>query len=143
MIQQNRPDHSMTDKILTVSLTPAQIRALFTTPVALIAAPGAGKFISVTEIVAKNVFGTAAYTGANPLEFRYTDGTGAKVAADLAAAFINIAAGTDHRSVKAVTTELTPVLNAAVVVRVPVADPGGATATGVITLAVKYRVVTP
>lgn len=127
--------------ISVVALTAAQTKALFATPIALVAAPGAGKIVAIDEIMAKNVFGTVAYTGGNALEFRYTDGSGAKVTADIASTFINIASGTAYRSVKGVTTELTPVANAAVVVRVPTADPGAG--DGILTFTTRYRIVTP
>src|SRR6185503_6279720 len=64
-----------------VTVPTASVLLLNTTPYTLVAAPGAGKFIAVVEISAKLVFNTVAYTGANALEFRYTDGSGAKVAA--------------------------------------------------------------
>ena len=128
-------------KISTVTLTPAQIRALFATPVSLIATPGAGFTIQVVNIMATNTFGTAAYTGANALEFRYTDGSGTKVTADIAAAFINIGSGTQTNSVAGVITDFTHTANAPLVVRVPTADPGGGTATGTIRISVLYRVI--
>lgn len=123
-----------------VTLTAAQIKALFTTPVALVPAQGAGTIVDIVGIWAKNVFGTVAYTGANALEFRYTDGAGAKVTADIAAAFINTASGTAYNGVKGVNTALTPVANAAVVVAVPTANP--AAGDSLITFTVLYRVLT-
>lgn len=123
------------------TLTATEIKALFTTEIQLIPAPGAGRIIIVDEIVAKIVFGTIAYTGANALEFRYTDKTGAKVTADIAAAFINTAAGTAYASVKGVVTALTPVANAKIVVNVPTANPGAG--DSLITFTVRYHVVTP
>ncbi len=121
--------------ISRVRLTSAQILALFTTPITVVPA-FLRSIIIVERITAKNNFNTTAYTGANNLEFRYTDASGAKVTADMAAAFINSAA-TAYDHVAGVVTELTPVLNAPIVVRVPTANP--ATGDGTIDLYIRFR----
>jgi hypothetical protein len=125
----------------TTDLTAAQIKALYTTPLALVSAPGAGKIISVLNIVVKYVFGTTAFTGSNNLEFRYTSSNGAKVTADVDAALLLAASGTNYRSVAGVVTELTPVANAPIVVNVPTANPAQGLGTASIT--VYYRTLTP
>lgn len=109
---------------LTTSLTATQVKALFTTPITLVAAPGAGKVTLVDRITFASTFGSAAYTGANALEFRYTNASGAKVTADIAAATLNFASGTRYATVAGVTAELQAVVNAALVVCVPTANPG-------------------
>lgn len=121
-----------------VTLTSAQILALNTTPVALVFAPGANKYVSVDEILVKGpAAGSTAYTGANAGEVRYTDGSGVKATGDLAAATINsITSVVDKLIASAVST--VPV-NAAVVLSVPTANPGAG--TGTITLDVLYRIV--
>lgn len=125
----------------TVTVTTAQVLALNTTPITLVAAPGAGKILQVIEVTAKLVFNSVAYTGSNALEFRYTDGSGAKVTADIASTFINTASGTAYASVKGVVTALTPVANAPIVVFVPTANP--AAGNSAIVFTVSYRVITP
>lgn len=121
-----------------VTLTSAQILALFSTPITLIPAPGANKYISIDEILAKNTFNSVAYTGANALEVRYTDGSGQKLTGDLASAFIDAAATRVDKAVGAATA--VAVANAAVVAAVPTANP--AAGNGTITLDILYRVVT-
>lgn len=119
-------------------LTAAETKALFTTPISLVAAPGAGLVAFPIEIVAKNVFGTAAYTGGNALEFRYTDASGTKVTADIASTFINLASGTQYNRVGGVAADTVLTANAALVVRVPTANP--AAGDGIITITVHYRI---
>ena len=123
-----------------VTLTAAQIKALNTTPIMLIPARGAGTIIDIESIVAKLVYGSVAFTGANAIETRFTNGSGAKVAADIGSTFLNGTANAiDH--VGGVVTELTPVANAAVVLAVPTANPGAGDSTLVVTAF--YRVITP
>jgi hypothetical protein len=123
-----------------VTVTPTQTKALFTTPQAIVLAPGAGKVALVIGIVFASTFVSAAYAGANNLEFRYTNGSGAKVTADIAAATLNFSSGTKYAQVAGVTTELAAVANAAIVVCVPVANP--TLGDSPIKFSVLYRVVT-
>lgn len=120
-----------------VTLTSAQILALNTTPQTLVAAPGAGKSISIDEIIFKApASGATAYTGANAVEVRYTDGSGAKATGDIAAAALNSVSG---RVDKAVAAAVTAVVNSPVVAVVPTANP--AAGNGTVTFDVIYRVV--
>jgi hypothetical protein len=78
---------------------------------------------------------TAAFTGANALEFRQTNGSGDKVAADMpATGFLNVASGSAVRTVMGQEAIQTPVANAVICAYVPTADPGGATAAGYLEL---------
>lgn len=131
--------------LITTTLSSTQIKALNTTPVVLVPKFGTNSsnvginYVFIVEgITARLMYGGTAYTGANNLEFRYTDGSGTKVTADLANTFINSGANT-FAHVAGITTAFTPVYNAPIVVSVPVANP--ATGNSRITFVVKYRVV--
>jgi len=130
----------------SVTLTSAQILTLKDTPVTLIPTFGTNSsnvganYVYIVEgITAKIYYGSIAYTGANNLEFRYTNASGTKVTADLANTFINSSANTFAHA-PAVTSAFTPVFNSPIVVCVPTANP--ATGNSKITFIIKYRIVT-
>lgn len=107
-----------------VSITPAQIRALRATPIALVAAPGVGKYVEFVSAHLWLDFGTVAHdapvNAGDDLGIRYTDGSGQLVASAEATGFIN-GASDQHRHVyatalgPATNSEITPVTNAALV----------------------------
>ncbi len=128
-----------------VTLTSAQILTLHTTPVTLIPALGntssataPNTIIIVEGITAKIYAGANAYTGANNLEFRYTNASGIKVTADIANTFINSASNA-YAHVAGIITTFTPVSYSPIIVCVPTADPGAG--NGNIVVSVKYRVI--
>ena len=128
-------------KTTVVQLSSAQILALNATPVALVAAPGTGKIISVEEILFKMVRTATAYANGGALEFRYRNASGAKVIADIAASVVTTGgAGTEYNIVRGVVTSLTPVANAAIVIDNATAP--FITGTGTAVVSVKYRIVT-
>jgi hypothetical protein len=122
-----------------VQLTAANIIAMGTTPVALIAAPGAGKCIIVDNITFKMTTTATAFTGGGALEFRYTDASGTKVTADVAAAVVTAGAGTSFTNVRGIEASLTGTANAAIVVRNGTA--AFATGTGTAVVTIDYHVV--
>lgn len=107
----------------STTLTATQIKSLFTAPITILAAAGAGITIIVDRITITSTFVSVAYAGANALEFRYTNASGSKVTADIAAATLNFSSGVEYATVAGVTTELAGVANAAIVVNIPTANP--------------------
>lgn len=129
----------------TVILSATQISNLFTTPITIVPTfntnssnVGVNSVYIVEGITARLMYGGTAYTGANNLEFRYTNASGIKVTADLANTFINGSVNTFAHA-PAITTAFTPVYNSPIIVCVPVANPG--TGNSRISLTVKYRIV--
>jgi hypothetical protein len=70
----------------TVNLTLTQLLALYTTPISLVAAPGAGKLLEFLSAVVEFVYGSAAFTigSATNLTVKYTNASGAAASATLA-----------------------------------------------------------
>lgn len=123
-----------------VRLTSAQILALNATPVTLIPAQGAGKFIIVDEILLEMTRTATAYANGGALEFRYTDASGAKVTADIAASVVTTGgAGVGYNNVGGVVSALVPVANAAIVVDNATAP--FITGTGTARFYIRYRVL--
>jgi hypothetical protein len=73
----NSPVEAVGLTSVNVTLSPAQIILLRATPITLIPAPGVGNVIELVEGGAYLSYGTAAYVGANNLQLKYKDGTGA------------------------------------------------------------------
>jgi len=124
---------------ILVSLSSAEILALSATPKTLIPAPGAGKIILVENIALQMTTTATQYANGGAVEFRYTNGSGAKVTADIAAAVITATAGVSYTAVAGVTTSLTAVVNSPVIVTNATAPFITGNGTGVFNI--KYRVV--
>lgn len=126
-----------TEQLQIVStLSSAQILALHTTPINMIANV-ASKTILIDEIIFTMTFATGAYTGGNNVEFRYTNGAGTKVSSDVTAATLNISGGLQQERSLGLGTPF--FANAPVVAVVPVANPaaGGGSAS----VFIRYRLV--
>lgn len=115
-------DHQVFRTFTTI--TPAQVRALRATPIQLVAAPGATKYLEPVSFHFWLDFGTVAHdapgAGGDDLGVRYTNGAGQIVGTQEATGLIN--AGADaHRTLLAgaapvaTVTDVTPVANAALV----------------------------
>lgn len=125
---------------IQVALSSAEILALSATPKTLIPAPGASKVVIVESIALQMTTTATQYANGGALEFRYTNGSGNKVTADIAAAVVTAAAGTSYTSVAGVTTSLTNAANAAVIATNATAPYITGNGTGVFN--VKYRIAT-
>jgi hypothetical protein len=132
----------------TVSLTSAQIKALYDTPVQLIAAPGAGKLVIIDSILWDIAYGTTQYTAGGVLAAQYGNtvhGAGPVASGTLAAASLNGVAASGFLSNGGIAGGLsvskTASLNTAVYLSNQTAD--FATGDSTATLYVRYRVVTP
>jgi len=126
---------------LQTSLSAAQIIGMNAAPVTIVPAPGAGRIVVVDHIVLKMVRTATQFANGGAVEWRYTNASGAKVSADVAAAVVTGGAGTAYSSVRGVVTELVPVANAVVVVTNATAAFDTGTGTGVVSAS--YHVVTP
>lgn len=61
------------------TITNAQLKALYTTPLPIIAAPGAGKFVQLTGLVINYLYLTAAFTSGGAFNLYYGATTGAQI----------------------------------------------------------------
>jgi hypothetical protein len=126
--------------VSTGSLTSAQVLALSTTPITLVAAQGSGTLIVVDSIAVEQVYSGTAYTFTGTLSFRYTNGAGPSLANTCASSILTSAA-TEICIVTALTTLVagTSITNDAIVISASAAPTVG---TGTLSYAVKYHVVT-
>lgn len=77
---------------VTISLTAAQFKALYDTPIQVVAAPGANKAIIVTNAALMMAFGAAQYTAGGAIALQYDStihGAGTAASATIAAATVN------------------------------------------------------
>jgi len=127
-----------TDALITkrVTLSSAEILALNSTPKTLVSAPWAWRIIDVESITAFVDYNSAAYATNTTIEFRYTNGSGAKVSADIS----NLLAATADKiiTVRGVASEVVNVANAAVVAVAATWDP--VTGNSPVYVTVRYRV---
>lgn len=75
-------------RVKRFSITAAQLIAMFTTPVALFPAPGAGKYIDIISVNVEYKYGTAQYTGGGALQLSYGAGVTTPATATIAGTFL-------------------------------------------------------
>lgn len=128
--------------VAQVNLTNAQVLALHTTPVTIVAAPGAGKIIEVLGVVVSFDY-TGAYTGGSAMRLWYGSRVaGSAASASMTASGLLVSVSADVTRRFAGTPDDTDVsVNAAVVAQLAGAAFGGGNAANAVRIQVKYRVV--
>ena len=108
----------------TVEISSAEILALFATPKTLVAAPGAGKVLDFISLLLAYDYGTVVYTigTATNLQVKYTDAAGAAVSTTQAVTGMLDQATDQLRALDKLEASVTPVVNAALVLTLAVAN---------------------
>jgi len=126
----------------TVSMSSAQIKALFTTPIQIVANPGSGKYIEVISATSEMTFATAAYTTNTTLQI-ISSGSNVAQLEDPVALLSTVSR--NSRFVETTigllaTTETQTLSNVSLVVKAKTGNPGVGAGTAKIKLF--YRIVT-
>ena len=105
--------------VASVTLSSAQLKAMYATPVSLVAAPGVNNLIVVEEIIYDITYGTAQYTAGGVIKAQFgsaANGAGDAACSTIAAASLNGVAANAILSMSpaALTTTPTNALNAAI-----------------------------
>ena len=130
---------------LRVQVSSAQLLALFATPIALVAAPGAGKALIFDGMLVQKPAGTAygGIAAGEDLSVKYTDASGAEVAQCETTGFLDqttdqIRYVRPHTATSGVS-QITPVANAALVLHMLVGEI--ITGDSPLNIEIDYRVV--
>jgi len=129
------------ERMAAVSLTATQILALFAAPITIVPAPGADKFLEFVSAVIVKPVNTVAYDGVaagEDLAIKYTDAAGVTVSTTLEATGFIDQTTAQIRTFKAITTDVTPAVNAALVLHLLIGEI--ATGNGTLTIQVIYRI---
>lgn len=129
--------------VTRVTLTPTQVKALFTTPITLVPQPGPLTVVIVDSITCRLTYAGTAYAANHNLEFHYTDGSGTQVTDSIPASFLTSTSSAYYHA-PAVTTSFAPIAgnsanNGRIVAFVNTANP--TLGNSPITIVVKYRLV--
>lgn len=132
-------------KSVTVSLTPTQIKALYDTPIQLVAAPGALSMIVIDSINYDFTYFTTQYTAGGSLAAQYGNavhGAGPAASTSIAAATLNALVANTELSQSGVTLNVAKSSVNNVAVYLSNATANFASGDSPITLTVRYHVVT-
>ena len=132
----------------TVTLTATQIKALYDTPVQLIAAPGAGKLILIDSILWDIAFGTLQYTAGGVIAAQYGNsayGAGSPASASIASATLNGVAASGYLANGSGAATLNVAKTASLNTAVYISNASAAFTTGdsTVNLYIRYRIVSP
>ncbi len=128
-----------------VTVLTAAVKTMFTTPVVLVAAPGAGLVILVQELWVTYVYGAATYAcnAAGASLFYKAAATGQAVGITVTQAFIQLSSWTNFATVKCAATLVTDatanLANQAIAIKASTTDP--TTGDGTLKFRTYYRVV--
>jgi predicted RecA/RadA family phage recombinase len=125
-----------------VSLTAAQILAMFGTPVSILPAPGAGKAIVVENIAVEIVTTATQFASGGVVHFYYHGLTVELMAQNIAAASVNAAAGTATFFLSPVQTAGGSVISTNLGIDITNATAAFTTGTGTMKVFIKYRTIT-
>jgi hypothetical protein len=124
----------------TLTITSAQLKALFATPVTLLAAPGAGLAILINSAFWNFIFGTVQYTLGGAIQLQYTGQSVNLLNTTLAAADV-LAAVNAQKFMGMATTASGIVVKNNTGIDVQCATQNFATGDGVLNVTIEYKVV--
>lgn len=103
---------------VVVTIPTASVLTLNATPYTLVPAPGAGKILEFVDAIAQLDYNSVAYAGVGATEdlaIRYTDASGVIASTTLEATGFIDQTSDQTRTHKALTTDITPVINSPLV----------------------------
>lgn len=137
----NKGPRRSEERMAVVTLTAAQILTLSETPITIVPAPGAGRFIEFLGSMIVKPVSTVAYDGVaagEDLAIKYTNAAGAIVSTTLETTGFIDQLTAQIRTCKAIATDLIPVVNAPLVLHLLVGEI--ATGNGTLTIQTSYRI---
>ncbi len=124
-------------EVIDVTISSAEMLALFTTQKVLVPAPGAGKCIIVESVYSTIDYNSAAYAiaGSDTMNILYSGGS---TVCQLTEAYLEAAADA-RQAQRALTTAVTPLVNTAVTAKMSTTNP--TTGNSAVKIRVYYRIV--